>query len=151
MLCLSRPRIDAIVTEPASASSRICIWGIWRCRIGEEEIDNEDVKLFAAFRKKIPKPGGYVVFLADIFMVDEWIVEFSEPGFNLMPYPYAFIYASETVPSRFVYGFPKDVEQHSVLAKSPGTPLDRFAPQFGSCFTDLDSPFMKDSVVISDV
>lgn len=65
-------------------------------------------------------------------MINEWIVGSSESGSNVMPYPYAFMYALNTVPKPFVSVLPRNVAHYAVLAKSPGAHPFGFAPQFGS-------------------
>lgn len=71
-------------------------------------------------------------------------------GFKGMPYPYTSMFAPEPVPKQFLSRFGRNVAQYAFLAIYTGTHLNGFAPQFGSCFRDIDIPFMKDSPVISN-
>lgn len=68
------------------------------------------------------KKGGYVVFLAALYMLDVWIVAFAERGFSIMPYPYASTYAPETAPKRFVSGFKQPIPVRCSCKGTGSTP-----------------------------
>lgn len=50
-------------------------------------------------------------------MIDIWISTVDTAGLTLMPYPYAFLYDSDTVLKLHISGFPKNLAQYAVLAK----------------------------------
>lgn len=145
------PTVDAVFTEPPSAPNRSCISSAWKRCIEEDQVGKLDVTNSAYYCGRVLKPGGYIIHLADFFMVDEWLLAFRKSCFNVMPYPYVFMYSSETVPKRMVSGFPRNVVQYAVVAKCPGLHLYGFTPSFGSHFTDIDCPTSKETAVVSSV
>lgn len=91
---------DAIVTQPPSAWSRSCISTVFKCHVDELEIDKEETALFAVSRKRVSKPGVYTVVLPEFYTIDEWITAFSNCGFLVMSYPYAFVYDADSIPRK---------------------------------------------------
>lgn len=100
---------------PAPSQSIICcssqIYG------DAEDIFDEEVLNYAAFCRKVLRPGEYAITFTGFYMVGERIVAITLSGFVAMPHRYTFNYCPKTVSKRCVAGFPKNIVQYAVLAR----------------------------------
>lgn len=72
------------------------------------KLTKKKVQDFAFFGIKLLKQGGYVILLADVPMMDEWILAFVKFGFFVMSNPFTFMYQTDFVPKMYVSGFAKN-------------------------------------------
>lgn len=72
-------------------------------------------------------------------------------GFVVMPYPYAFMHQTESVPRKNVSGFAKNVVQYAVVARLLGIYIEGFSPHFLFRFTDVNFPSGKESALITNI
>lgn len=114
-------------------------------------MDKKEVFDFALFCDMLFQKGEYIVLLVDSFTIDEWTLAFNKYGFVVMPYLYAFMYQTDSVPKRYVSGFPKNVALYEVVARLPGLHPDGVSPQFQSRLTGSDCLSSKGNAVISSV
>lgn len=84
----------------------------------ERELALDENENFSSFSINFHKPCGYAVILVEFFMINIWISTLNRAVLTVMPYPYVFLYDSDTVPERYITGFPKDVAQYAVLART---------------------------------
>lgn len=110
----------AIITEPPSAPTRRRVSSLWKGQTDGNDIEAENEKRFACLCRTVLKLGGYIVLLADVFMLNECLVAFCELGFDVMPYRYELMFSSDSVPNRSMFGFPKNAAQYDVLGKRAG-------------------------------
>lgn len=131
--------MNVVITEPPSAPSRSSKSKIRQGHIGEEEIDKEEVTLFAFFCKMMLKEGDYVALLAKFYIVDKWFAIFAECGLFVTLYLYALMCAPGTVLKRFVLGIQRNLAQSAVFEKASGEHPNRIVPQFHSGYSDVIS------------
>lgn len=69
-------KTDTIITELPSAPNRNLVLAQRKRRTVRDETEAEHLKRPASMCKMTLNPGGYVIFLADFFMLNEWMVKF---------------------------------------------------------------------------
>lgn len=71
------------------------------------------------------------------------MVVFCELGFDVMPYPFAFVYASECAPNGFMLGCLKNAVQFAELAKWSKWHPEEFKLYFKSQISSIESTYKR--------
>lgn len=139
-----------MLPERPSAPSCTCISGCYNFRNDELEINLDGIEEFPFFCKRLLSSGSYPIDLCehygssiDIFPQKCWICS------DAM-YLY-FGVQKCTFLGRHMEGFRKYITQLAVVARRPGTHLDRFVLQFNCRLRGVNLPSRVNSAFISNM
>lgn len=118
---------------------------------GKPEIKPEEIDDFSILCRKIPKPGGYAVILAEFFQIEIWITTVNRAGHIFLLCAPAFPYDFDTVPKRHIFRFLNIIAQYAVHTRTSGSHPQQFQTHFHSKFADLHCPFSGFDAEISSV
>jgi len=144
-------KVDTIVTEPPSISSRsfLAECGMFNANKKgkgvEEELTEDEVTEMPKLAKRVLKPGGYILIIIDFDAFPEWMKSFVKSGFTVMPYPYVFGYRSSSLQDRNPKYLPQVGSDFALVAYLPHE--HQFRPDFKSVFT-ISGPSMKRNIAI---
>lgn len=90
------------VTEPAWAPTRSCTSVIYKILAGDPATEPGEIENFSLICRKVRKAGGYAVVLAELLVIHIWISTLNRAGLKVIPYPYASLYYSDTLPKSHI-------------------------------------------------
>lgn len=98
-------KFDAVISELPTAPDCTGKSGTHKMCTNVEDSEKESIADFPCFRKNSLKSGSDVALLWEHYMIMPWMSSFTNAGFLVIPYPYAFDFGNNTVPNWHTQAF----------------------------------------------
>lgn len=145
-------RVDQIVCDPQSVPSLSFVrFDRTETRRYGEELDEDEIKEFRIFAKRVLKTDGYCVLLIPFYMLGPWYTSFANAWFHVIKYPYLVIYSPESARKPSGPVLLQNATEYAVIAKAPGDFQRYLKPDFKAMFHILECTSTRDGSLVGNV